>query len=145
MQAEASPPDLHHSAVAAGPEGGGLGAPAKALPRPVSAADMNEFEPRALPCQGSLQVAEALGLRNVLPGRPRQGGEVVERQTQPHDGPSGHLRTRTKERTATINSTRTQTDVLCGLSGVIATDLTSYQPQPIAELATRAGLYPLGA
>ena len=72
-------------------------------------------------------------------------GVVVERQAQPHDGPSGHLRTRTKERTATINSTRTQTDVLCGLSGVIATDLTSYQPQPIAELATRAGLYPLGA
>ena len=72
-------------------------------------------------------------------------GVVVERQAQPHDGPSGRPRTRTKERTATIDSTRTQTDVLGGLSGVIATDLTSYQPQPIAELATRAGLYPLGA
>jgi hypothetical protein len=61
MQAEAAPPDLHHAAVAAVLGGGGLAAPAEVLPCPVSAADTNRFEPRALPCQGSLQVAEALG------------------------------------------------------------------------------------
>jgi hypothetical protein len=72
-QAEASPPDPHQAAVVPVLGGGGLAAPAEALPCPVSAADTNQFEPRALPCQGSLQVAEALGLRNVLPGRPRQG------------------------------------------------------------------------
>ena len=62
-QVEASPPDLHHATVVAvlGGGGGGLAAPAKALPCQISAADTNRFEPRALPCQGSLQVAEALG------------------------------------------------------------------------------------
>ena len=61
MQAEASPPDLHYATVAAVLEVGGLAAPAKALRCQISAADTNQFEPRALPCQGSLQVAEALG------------------------------------------------------------------------------------
>jgi hypothetical protein len=60
-QVEASPPDLHHATVVAVLGGGGLAAPAEVLPCPVSAADANQFEPRALPCQGSLQVAEALG------------------------------------------------------------------------------------
>jgi hypothetical protein len=60
-QVEASPPDPHHSAVAAVLGRRGLAAPAKALPCQISAADTNRFEPRALPCQGSLQVAEALG------------------------------------------------------------------------------------
>ena len=50
-QAEASPPDLHHATVVAVlGGGGGLAAPAKALPCPESAASVNPFASRALPC-----------------------------------------------------------------------------------------------
>jgi hypothetical protein len=103
-----------NATVATGPEVGGLMALAKALPCLASAADMNHLASWALPCQGSLQVAVALGLSNTLPGCPH-GVSSSNGKLRRSDGPftlhEGRSRIRAKECAATICNTSPKSPV----------------------------------